>query len=206
MSSVVAISNMALTNIGAENITALTESSVEARACNQFYNVARKLILSAYPWSFAGKTAALAEIANDKPSDWQKAYNKPNDLLVLRGVRPSYDAAEILDAYAAASETEYGFRRELEGNTIYCDLNPAFGRYTFDLTDPTRFPIMFQIAMSWHLATLIALPITRDVKVRSSSLDAATTFQGKAEMLDAGQEIHHSNPRTEGGDIVEARG
>jgi hypothetical protein len=66
MSSIVSICNLALSNLGKDNISALTDEGAEARACNQFYDHVRDTLLQVYPWSFAGKTASLAEVTNDK--------------------------------------------------------------------------------------------------------------------------------------------
>jgi hypothetical protein len=138
MSSIVSICNLALSNLGKDNISALTDEGAEAKACNQFYDHVRDTLLQVYPWNFAGKSASLAEVTNDKAGQWRYAYRRPTDCLKIRYVRPQYIADDPND-YSAAQTDAFGFAHEVEGQTIYCDLSPAFLRYTSRLTDPTKY-------------------------------------------------------------------
>src|SRR4051794_30649570 len=81
MASIVSICNLALSNVGKPSISDLNEGSAEAKACKQFYEHVRDTLLQAFPWRFAGKTQALAEVTNDKPNRWQFAYARPTDCL-----------------------------------------------------------------------------------------------------------------------------
>lgn len=195
MSSVVFICNLALSNISKDNIVALTEASAEARACNQFYDHTRDMLLQQYPWRFAGKTASLAEIANDKTGRWAHAYQRPNDCLKLRWLRPGYSEVE-----PQISETIYP--HDAEGEKIYTDLSPAFMRYTQRLTDPTKFTALFIDALSWHLAVRLAMPLTHDPKVRADAWQVAKQQQASAEMHDANEVRENSDHES---DLVEAR-
>ena len=155
MSSVVFICHLALPNIGkTNNIVALTEASAEARACNQFYEHSRDVLLQAYPWRFAGKTASLAEITNDKPGRWSHAYQRPTDCLKIRWLRPEYSEDEC---QPKTVKEETSFPYDLDGQAIYTDLSPAFLRYTSRLTDPTKYSPAFIDALSWHLAVRLVM-------------------------------------------------
>src|SRR4051794_27811539 len=117
MASIVSICNLALTNLGKENINALSEPTAEARACNQFYDHVRDLLLQGYPWRFAGKTQSIAAIGNTKLGAWSYAYSRPVDCLKVRWLRPEYatdDPSTIAD--------EIANRYDIEGGTIYCNL------------------------------------------------------------------------------------
>ena len=164
MTSIVSICNLALSNLGKENINDLAEPSAEAKACRQFYEYVRDTLLQSYPWRFAGKTASLAELSNDKPGAWGYAYRRPNDCLKVRWVRREYS---LTDECPQTLQQEITNPYEIEGQTIYCNLSPAFLRYTWKLTDPTRFSALFVEALSWHLAVRMAMPLTRDPKVRA---------------------------------------
>src|SRR6187402_875820 len=94
MSSIVSICNLALSHLGKDNISALSDAGAEARACNQFFEITRDTLLQVYPWRFAGKTASLAEITNDKPGSWAYAYNRPTDCLKIRWLRPEYSLTD----------------------------------------------------------------------------------------------------------------
>lgn len=193
MTSIVAICNIALSNIGKDNIQALTDAGAEARACRQFYDLTRDLLLQAYPWRFAGKTQSLAAVTNDKPGAWGYAYSRPNDCLKVRWLRPEYST---LDPQISDSGPEcLCHPHEIEGQTIYSNLSPAFLRYTFRLTDPTRYSPMFIDALSWHLAVRLAMPLTRDPKVRADAYQLARAMQSQAEAADA-NEVRETSDHT----------
>lgn len=192
MASVVSICNLALSNVGKANITALNEQSAEARACNQFYEHARNTLLAAFDWSFARKIAAMGAVANDKAGEWKAAYSLPNDRLKVRWIRPQYDEAAKRIRPEHYQRAELAIPFELQGETLYSDLTPCFLRYTFRLTDPTKFSDLFIDALSWHLASYLAMPLTRDPKIRSDAQAVAQQAQGVAAEADAGQQQHDS--------------
>lgn len=194
MTSAVFICNLALTNIAKPTINALTEATTEARACNQFYEHVRDTLLQVYPWRFAGKTASLAQIANDRAGAWGYAYSRPVDCLKPRWVRPAYS---IDDPCQQTLQQEIANPYDIEGSTLYCNLSPAFLRYTFRLTDPSKFSPLFVEAFGWHLAVRLAMPLTRDPKVRAEAFQLAMRTQGSAEMADANEVRETSDHESE---------
>lgn len=199
MASVVSICNLALSNVGKDNINALTDAGAEARACSQFYDHVRGTMLQGYPWRFAGKTVSLAEVGNDKVGQWAYAYKRPNDCLKVRWVRPEYSE----DVGKMTEQEEISFPYEVDGDTIYCDMSPAFLRYTFDLTDASKFSPLFVEALSWHLAVRLAMPLTRDPKVRADCYQVANTMTGQAQMSDANEARDNYDHES---DFTKARG
>ena len=199
MSSIVAICNLALSNVGKENINALNEASTEARACKQFYDLTRDLLLQQYPWRFAGKTISLAEVSNNKPGQWGFAYQRPTDCLKVRWVRPEYREGDPpLDW-----QEEISFPHGVDGDLIYCNLSPAFLHYTVQLVDPSRFSPLFTDALAWHLAVRLAMPLTKDPKMRADAWQVAQQMTGSAQMADANEVREEYWSRT---DLVEGRG
>lgn len=199
MASIVSICNLALSNLGKANISALSEMSAEARACNQFYDHVLGTLLQAYPWRFAGKTQSLAEITNDKPGAWGYAYSRPVDCLKVRWVRPEYSET---DPSPQTLQEEIANPFDIEGQTIYCNLSPAFLRYTWRASDPATFSPLFIEALSWHLAVRLAMPLTRDPKVRADAFQLAMRMQGEAATADANDVRETSDHDS---DFVEAR-
>lgn len=189
MSSVIAICNLALSNVGKDNISDINEAGAEAKACRQFYAHTRDLLLQGYPWGFAGKTQSLAETANLKLGKWAHAYERPTDCLKIRSLRLAYSEADMIDP----ANTDSSAWHEIEGGLIYTNISPAFLRYTFTVTDPSRFPPMFQEALAWHLSVRLAMPLTRDPKVRADAYQMAAMATGQAQMLDANEERHTSD-------------
>lgn len=197
MASEVSICNLALSNIGKDSIQALSDAGAEARACRQFYTHVRDLVLQEYPWRFAGRTQSLAQIANDKRGAWRYAYSRPGDCLKVRWLRPQYSDLEPM-----TQADEIAVPYDIEENTIYCNETPAFLRYTFKLTDPTKFPPLFVEALSWHLAVRLAMPLTRDEKVRADAYQLARQTSGAAQTADANEVRETSDHES---DLVKAR-
>jgi hypothetical protein len=200
MTSVVSICNLALSNLGKDTINALNEASAEARACNQFYEQTRDALLQVYPWRFAGKTQALAQVANSEVGKWGYAYSRPNDCLKVRWIRPQYS---VDDPCAQTHQQEISNPFDVEGEAIFCNLSPAFLRYTVRVTDPTKFPPLFVETLSWHLATRLAMPLTRDLKQRNDAYQLSMQTRGTAEMADANEARETSDHDSE---LVEVRG
>jgi hypothetical protein len=194
MSSEVFICNLALSNIGKENISDLNETGAEAKACRQFYAHCRDTLLQVYPWRFAGKTQSMGQITNDKPGAWEYAYNRPNDCLKVRFVRENYTLTP--DANTPLPEP-MGHPYEIEDGKVYCNLSPALLHYTWRITDPTKFPPLFLDALAWSLSARLAMPLTRDLSQRNACTQAAATTRLAAEAADANEERETSDHASE---------
>lgn len=200
MTSIVSICNLALSNLGKDNIASLAEATPEARACKQFYDHVRDTLLQAYPYRWAGKTQSMAALTNDKPGAWGYAYAQPSDFLKLRYVRAQY--SEVEQDLTGAKTDSFGIAHEVEGQVIYTDISPAFLRYTFRVEDPTLYPALFVEALSWHLTVRLAMPLTRDPSQRSDAFKIAQQMQAAAEAADANNERETTDISS---DYIEAR-
>lgn len=201
MSSVVFICNLALTNLAKPTIVSIDEESAEAAACKQYYAHVRDVMLQTYPWRFAAKTDALAEITNAKEVRWGYAYQRPSDCLKVRRVSDE-NLADYL-ASDGALVVAGGYAHEIEGQTIFCDVSPAYLLYTQRLTDPTKFSPAFIEALGWHLAVRLAMPLTRDPKIRADAFNLAVRMTATAAASDAGEVRETSDSPSE---VIEARG
>lgn len=197
MTSAVAICNLALSNIGKANISAIDEASAEARACAQFYDLVRDLLLMSFPWSFATKTQALARVDNDK-EDWAFAFEKPTDCLKALAVNDerkfNWDGTTRRWATKPFS---------FEGQNVYSDVDPCYMTYTYRLEDPTKYSPAFIDTFGWHLAVRLAMPITRDPKLRIDCLEMAGRMWSLAAFNDANQERRTYDVPS---DLIESRG
>ncbi|OWV77635.1 hypothetical protein ATY77_30155 [Rhizobium sp. R634] len=190
MTSIISICNLALASIGKDSINALSEPTVEARACNRFFAPARDALLQAYPWRFAGRTRSLAEIVNDRPGEWAYAYDRPVDCLAIRGVRSALDVTgetSVGGVFSGGASTAGGHAYDAEGGVIYCNISPAYLNFTERLTDPTKYTPLFVDALSWHLAVRLAMPLTRDPQVRADAFQLANSTQALAQTADANE-------------------
>lgn len=165
MTSVVDICNFALGHIGNRTINSLTETSNEARRCNQFFELARDTTLRALDWNFASRTQALALIDGASSLEWDYVYARPSNCLLIRRV---FNEGSVDNPTLDEFEE---FR--VEGQTaIGCDVETAYCKFTRIITDPNDFDASFNEALSYKLAMLLSKPLTGDMKLRKEMEDA----------------------------------
>lgn len=179
MATDISICNLALSHIGRGMINAFDERSAEARACNTFYDHARQTLLARSMWTFARKRAALAEITNDYVERWAHAYAEPGDskgVLYLIGER---------DPVNNPIPVEF----EVKNGKVYANVSPAYVDYKIDITDPSKFSDLFVDALSYHLASYLARPLTKSAKLVQEMQQATITALSLAVTDDAAQDV-----------------
>jgi hypothetical protein len=155
------ICNKALTLVGANPITSLTDDTQNARILNRVYEQSLRSILSEAPWVFALKRTLLATSADSL--EWNDTnenylYVKPNDM--IRAFRANDDDA---------------IWRQL-GNYIVSDTNDLGLEYVYYLDQPSSYTSSFVEAFIDKLCTDIAFMIL-------NSKTVAQTFNEKYEQI-----------------------
>jgi len=186
MSSQVFLCNLALANVAKPFIQSIDAADPEAVACKQFYGHVLNVLLSAYPWRFARKTQALEGVTNLKPGRWQYAYSRPTDCLKVLSVTDSA-MAEYIPGSGDGLIVSGGYAYDIEGGTIFCDVATAYLIYTSAISDPSQFPPLFEEAFGWQLAVRLAMPLTRDPKVRADAYQLAMKTTDLAAAMDANE-------------------
>jgi len=181
MASAVDICNLALAHIGNKaEVTAIVppDGSAEAAQCGKFYPIARDECLSEFDWGFAKRRQTLAQISGTAPSGWEYWYTVPNPYLVARQV--------VVEEY----NTPVQFTTEshsTHGTIILTNTDNAELWYTAIIEDTTKYPPLFIHALSWLLASYLALPITREPKIKEIAAQQYNLNMGKAKAIDASQ-------------------
>ena len=160
MTSVVAICNQALGRLRAKQIAALTDDSVEANACTTYYESSRDLVLADFPWNFANKAIAIAQLV-ETPIEWGFAYTYPADALTLNKLM----ALSNLRHYTDPTEWEIGLLSD-DTKAIFTNLDVAYAKYTAKVTNVNQFTPHFVTALGWYLASEIAIPVAGTAKGR----------------------------------------
>lgn len=163
MATDVAICNMALTALGHESISSLDERSKAAGLCRLHLATARRELLEAHNWAFATAYADLAQLAQKPAGRWTLAYRRPADCLKAR----------------ALSE---GAPFEVVGDMVCTDKPQARLIYTRDVSAAGRLPPSFVRALSFLLASLLAVPL-----MQSQRLEQGMTARYMA-LLEAARE------------------
>lgn len=202
------ICNLALSHLGdSATVVSLNppEGSAQAEHCARFFPIARDSLLELHPWNFATRRVAMANLGSNWP-EWDYGYAKPSDAIKVWSVLPpaatdDYSApAKLPSTWVPPGAADWGtytpqpFAIEVNaaGNdVIYSDQVDAVARYTFSVTDTARFSSLFTMALSWHLASMLAGPI---IKGDAGSAEAKRCsamveyFLGRAEESDASQQ------------------
>jgi hypothetical protein len=194
MATQASICNMALTHIGAKNLIANleTDSSNEAKQCRIFYAEAVRFVLSQVDWGFATARAALAQLAETSPDDWDYVYSFPADCIKFREI---YTGARRLGVERVAFEV--GLNATRTTKTIFTDQYQALGRYTADVINPSLFPSPFSMMVSYHLASLICYALTKKASVVDAMEKQYQKHKLIAEVVDIEESLQDPIPESE---------
>lgn len=175
MASIVTIWNMALSRVGVNaSIESPDERSVNAETCRAHWDQARDYALEDFPWSFARRRVALADLGTP-PSTWAYSYAYPTDCLfamalVLPGVRvPRWDQRPPFEIGFDGTQT-----------VIYTDLEQAELIYTARVEDPNRYGALFMDVAGWALAELIAIPLSSKPELADTAKKGYERAKSKA--------------------------
>lgn len=167
MSTAVTICNIALARIGVSTfITSLSEASNEARVCSLFYEQTRDYVLRDFDWNFAEKRVVLAD-AGTPPAEWAYKYTYPSDCL-----RARYIAVPCMRTVRNDQRIEFKVANESGQKVIYTNQPAAELIYTYRVEDPTLFDSMFSSALSYKLASEIAMPLSVQADIGQAALKA----------------------------------
>lgn len=156
------IINMALGRLGESPIQSLDENSVPARAALLVYDAARRAALRDYPWSFALKEADLVRNAVCASKFFAYSFALPFGCLKV---------VEVL------GDAEY----ETGGADLYSNSPAIHLKYVADVEDTDIFDSKFTEALTYKLASELAMPVKGSAELMASYNNAYTTLaQGSA--------------------------
>ena len=188
MASEVQICNLALSHLGAYSITSLTDSTrKESRECNILYDTARDSVLRDNVWSFATKRLALA-LLSDTYSGWTYAYQYPTDCLNIIRIHNDYTPVSNLNycwnhsEYRDPGKVEFEVASDsaLSNKIILTNKSDAELIYTGRVTDANMFDAEFIDALSWRLASELALPLKGSLQLSQSLFQVYLMKSGQA--------------------------
>ena len=138
MATQIGIINIALTLMGSDLITSITENTERRRTATAIYDDIRDATIRAYPWNFAKHRVTLAPLSTTPDSDWGYAFQKPAYCLRILGTYPS------------------NVKYDVEGDTIVCNENVLKLKYLRRIEDPQKYDANFVQAFSARLAHAMA--------------------------------------------------
>lgn len=178
MATEIDICNLALAHLGDDATIASInppEGSAQAENAARFYPIARNTLLESHTWNFASKRASLATTTNTT-EQWEYVYVAPADMMtplaiisptaqndystrMSSGDTPGGITSNYSPTIVAGHYTPQQFA--VEGIYIYSNQENATLRYQSLITDSTKFPPLFVLTLSWHLASMLAGPIIK---------------------------------------------
>lgn len=162
MTSQVEIYNMALSNIGiSETVASLEERSKAQQTCSRFWELARDTALAQFPWQFATKISTLA-MTGTAPRTWLYQYQYPNDCLKAMYLTPP---GRILRPQDINERANFVTGYADSGQVIWTNEQEAELAYIVRIVDTGKYPPLFVEALSWKLASLIAMPMTAQTSI-----------------------------------------
>ena len=143
------IANSALSKLGAEEITSLSDTSRRAKLCNRQFHKIRKKVMRSHPWNFAIKRASLTADASTPEFEYSTNFILPSDF--LRGIREEYKDVDwkVEGEFLVSNETSFNLL------------------YIADITDPTKFDPTFDELFSLTLAHELAYPLVQSLSLKS---------------------------------------
>lgn len=177
MISEVDICNLALTKLGDNTISALTDATENARKCKIVYEPTRDSVLRSHSWSFATKIEPLSLIADEEIINWDYLYVYPSQCLYL---------VRIFDENGA-DDNNYKKLLSPDTNTpcLATNISQAYIEYIKKITDTNLFDSLFVDALVLKIAAELAIPITGDANLANKFLQEYTYIISEAKKRDA---------------------
>ena len=173
MSSLLAISNKALSYLGIKEIGSLTQQGRAAARCNAHVRESVKEVLRKHTWSHATEWKALPQLVASPPFGYDYAYQAPTE------TEKVFDVRQDTDLTAPKIDFEM-----VRGKIIYTDADPCYARYVVNIeADLTQAPADFIEACSYKLAATIAIPLSKS-NLQSAMQNSYITVVDEAQRTD----------------------
>ena len=149
MTSKVKICNMALSRLGADTITSLTDNTTEAKLCNTLFNDLADRVMMQGSWTSTVTRVDLALTTNTPSFGYTNEFQLPVDPLCLKVLN--------IDEIVTGS-----IPYRIEGDKLLTDTDTIKIRYIAQLTNTEDYDPLLTEAIEVLLASYLALPIAGD--------------------------------------------
>jgi hypothetical protein len=177
--SVTDICNRALSKLGAGRISAITDQSVAARACQACYDILRRAELRIHPWNFAIERFQLAASATAPAFGPARAFPLPTGW--LRVLPP--------DSKANLNDRDWIIER---GSILTDYTAPLEVRCVMDIEDTTLFDATFVEALASRMGIEMAEQLTQSNKKKEACAEmykAAIAAAKKANAIEKAPQV-----------------
>ena len=169
MASKVDIANIALSNLGEQPISSLSEANQRARAVNGRFDDVRDLVLRSHLWNCVLKRVQLVADAAIPSWGFDHKYALPSDCLRVISVKDQEYTWKIESGYIVSSD-----------NTMYI-------LYVKQETNPEIYDALLIQAMGCRLAAECAQDITGKTELKDSMMAKYLAVLSEARSADAAE-------------------
>jgi hypothetical protein len=171
------ICNIALTRLGHQMITTMTEGTKAAELCNLHYPRTRDALLRHHPWNFAIKRATLALSGTTPNHEFTYQHALPTDCLKV--IRTSWEAdgtvgTAIYGFPGIAGTANMIATYRIEGRFLLCNESVARIEYVARITDTSQFDDGFTDCLAQRLAAEICMALTDNQAAAKTMWDIYT--------------------------------
>jgi hypothetical protein len=164
MSDVTTVANLALGRLAiGKAVSAITDNTVEAKALNRIYDHCRQEVLRAFPWGFATRAEALAEVSAQTFPGWGYVYQYPSGCLNMRAVgdeggirgmasRWCDDPTHWSPSFQRRQPFLTAIKDDGASQVILTDVGDAWGFFTMDITNAGAWTADFSSVLAWRMA------------------------------------------------------
>lgn len=177
------ICNLALSHIGKEQIQAMDQKGAAAEQCRLHFTPALHAALASFDWSFARMVKTLPALSGYTFSyPYAYAFTLPADCLRVRDIEP-------ISPHEPRDQRRFKIGRNPlgDGRVIYTVRAAPVFVYTTSNIDLASIDDQFVECFSYHLAAKLAMPLTRDLKIRAEMMKWAINLTGQAQAASANE-------------------
>lgn len=167
--SSVGIANLALSLLGEEAITSLTENTARARIMNVWYEQIRDTVAASHLWNELKSRAQLSKDLTGPIFGFSHSYQLPSDFLRLHRFN---DGKQLF---------------KIEGKKLLSDADGARIIYVRKETDPNMFTPLLVMAIASRLAHETCVQITGDQTLKNALWELYLMKLQEARGVDAQQ-------------------
>lgn len=197
MANEVEICSLALSRIGANTISSLSDTTREAIACSNVYAASRDSVLRDHDWSFARGYLALALLSETHP-EWDFVYAYPADCLAARRI---YNAFSDEERYEIPYDMGISVNRTSQ--VVLTDQEEAILIYTVATANTAVYDKIFVDALAWRIGAELVTPL------RANSALSQALGNRYVQVLNDAKSKTSNEPRqppSTGSSITDARG
>lgn len=184
MATLIDLCNQALAEIAKGQIASLNEGSLEAREAKRF---AEPLLLEIIDWSdempFGRRRSVLAQMVNDRASEWAYSYAAPSDMaspIAIRAVEDEPPYFPVAGPYSFPMQDEQPIPFLHENGRIYTNAETATLIYATSQVDAAQLPPLLARAFVLELAARMAGPLAKDQKMVQAKAQQAELARQRA--------------------------